>query len=490
MKKINFNTDESGYFDNGNNYFINGGLQNEKMNTMLSLFQHEYTHFVIFHTSSLGLLIVMSEKIAQLDSSKNWLFHKISRYYKRMQEEIATYSEMLSYYKINGKEEFIKFREDIRINNPDYYRYYRKMCNRNSLLSENSFLSYNSEKIDDLIETLYQIGRDSFNVNIKELKFGSIHNEKELQTIMSSSRLKFNPNCRFGQIIKSLNRDGKIFKYNIPNYIPVTPIEKFEISDYINIVQSVFPNNKNVKDRLSGFSLNSSFKPYGYPDLSQSFPFTDVGGEKHNYKMPRIEMNPEVLLNIPEIVYVDLIFNKTLDKLFSNITITQKNGKQTMTYFEIGDKSAAIYYVLELLSKHNAILRLLDYSIFEFSNWTDILEVFPNRSYLCLSTNVASSIDKIVENLTGAQFDIVKMEGYSILIIQSGNLSLVQPIVTQYTATLSIALEILGLEKSSFIKDQEECKKAGIFIMDGVNVRRNINIDDLIDQFIQFFQDL
>ena len=201
-------------------------------------------------------------------------------------------------------------------------------------------------------------------------------------------------------------------------------------------------------------------------------------------------MNPQVLLNIPEIVYVDLIFTNFFDKLFSNITITQKNGKQTTTFFEISDKSDAIYYVLELLSKHNAILRLLDYSIFEFSNWTDILEVFPNRSYLCLSTNVASSIDKIVENLTGAQFDIVKMEGYSILIIQSGNLSLVQPIVTQYTATLSIVLEILGLEKSSFIKDQEECKKAGIFIMDGVNVRRNVNIDDLIDQFIHFFQDL
>ena len=483
MKKINFNTDESGYFDNGNNYFINGGLQNEKMNTMLSLFQHEYTHFVIFHTSSLGLLIVMSEKIAQLDSSKNWLFHKISRYYKRMQEEIATYSEMLSYYKINGKEEF---REDIRINNPDYYRYYRKMCNRNSLLSENSFLRYNSEEIDELIETLYQIGRDSFNVNVEKLNIGNIHDEKELQTTMSVSRLEFNPNYRFGQFVKSLSRG----RYNTPSYIPVTPIETYKISDYIKIVRSIFPNNNMVEERLSGFSINSSFKPYGNPDLSRSFPFIDIDGERHNYKLPCIEMNPQVLLNIPEIVYVDLIFTNFFDKLFSNITITQKNGKQTTTFFEISDKSDAIYYVLELLSKHNAILRLLDYSIFEFSNWTDILEVFPNRSYLCLSTNVASSIDKIVENLTGAQFDIVKMEGYSILIIQSGNLSLVQPIVTQYTATLSIVLEILGLEKSSFIKDQEECKKAGIFIMDGVNVRRNVNIDDLIDQFIHFFQDL
>lgn len=486
MKKINFNTDESGYFDNGNNYFINGGLQNEKMNTMLSLFQHEYTHFVIFHTSSLGLLIVMSEKIAQLDSSKNWLFHKISRYYKRMQEEIATYSEMLSYYKINGKEEFIRFREDIRINNPDYYRYYRKMCNRNSLLSENSFLRYNSEEIDELIETLYQIGRDSFNVNVEKLNIGNIHDEKELQTTMSVSRLEFNPNYRFGQFVKSLSRG----RYNTPSYIPVTPIETYKISDYIKIVRSIFPNNNMVEERLSGFSINSSFKPNGNPDLSRSFPFIDIDGERHNYKLPCIEMNPQVLLNIPEIVYVDLIFTNFFDKLFSNITITQKNGKQTTTFFEISDKSDAIYYVLELLSKHNAILRLLDYSIFEFSNWTDILEVFPNRSYLCLSTNVASSIDKIVENLTGAQFDIVKMEGYSILIIQSGNLSLVQPIVTQYTATLSIVLEILGLEKSSFIKDQEECKKAGIFIMDGVNVRRNVNIDDLIDQFIHFFQDL
>ena len=201
-------------------------------------------------------------------------------------------------------------------------------------------------------------------------------------------------------------------------------------------------------------------------------------------------MNPEALLNIPEIVYVDLAFNKFVDKFFSFITITQKNGKETMTYFELSNKIDAIEYVFALLSEHNAILRLLDYSIFEFSNWTKILEVFPNRSYLCLSTSVSSSIDKIVENLTGSQFDIVKMEGYSILIIQNGNLSLVQPIVTQYTDTLSIVLEILGLEKSSFIKDQEECKKAGIFIMDGVNVRRNINIDDLIHQFKQSFPDL
>lgn len=481
MKKINYNTDESGYFDNGNNYFINGGLQNEKMNTMLSLFQHEYTHYVIFHTSSLGLLIVMSEKIAQLDSSKNWLFHKISRYYKRMQEEIATYSEMLSYYKINGKEDFIRFREDLRNNNPDYYRYYRKMCNRNYLLSENSFLRYNSEKIDELIETLYQIGRDSFNVNIEKLKLGSIHDEKELQTKMSLYREEFNPNYRFGQLVKSLSWG----RYNTPSYIPVTPIETYKISDYIKIVQSVFPNNR-VEERLSGFSINPSFKPYAYPDLSKSFPFIDIVGEKHNYKIPSIEMNPEVLLNIPEIVYVDLIF----DELFCNITITQENGKQTITYFQVNDKSAALNYVNELLSKHNAILRLLDYSIFEFSNWTKILEVFPNRSYLCLSTSVSSSIDKIVENLTGSQFDIVKMEGYSILIIQNGNLSLVQPIVTQYTDTLSIVLENLGLEKSSFIEDQEECKKAGIFIMDGVNVRRNINVDDLMDQFIQSFSDL
>ena len=29
-----------------------------------------------------------------------------------------------------------------------------------------------------------------------------------------------------------------------------------------------------------------------------------------------------------------------------------------------------------------------------------------------------------------------------------------------------------------------------LFIMDGVNVRRNINIDDLIHQFKQYFPDL
>ena len=486
MKQINYNTDESGYFDNGNNYFINGGLQNEKMNTMFSLFQHEYTHYVIFHTSSLGLLILMSEKIAQLDSSKNWLFQKISRYYKRMQEEIATYSEMLSYYKINGKEEFIKFREDIRINNPDYYRYYRKMCNRNSLLSENSFLSYNSEEIDELIETLYQIGRDSFNVNVEKLNLGNIHDEKELQTTMSLSRLEFNPNYRFGQFVKLLSRG----RYKTPSDIPVTPIETYKISEYIKIVRSVFPNNNMVEERLSGFSIKSSFKPYGNPDLSRSFPFIDIDGERHNYKIPYIEMNPEVLLNIPEIVYVDLAFNKFVDKFFSFITITQKNGKQTMTYFQVNDKSAALNYVNELLSKNNAILRLLDYSIFEFPNWSEILEVFPKRSYLCLSTNISSSIDMIVKNLIGEKFDIVKMEGYSILVIQSGNLSLIQPIVTQYTDSLSIVLKFFGLEKSSLIKDQEECKKVGSFIMDGVNVRRNINIDDLIHQFKQYFPDL
>lgn len=57
-----FDTTESGYYNNGESFFINGGLHDKSLHELLPIIQHETVHHRIFHTSSLGLLLIMFEK--------------------------------------------------------------------------------------------------------------------------------------------------------------------------------------------------------------------------------------------------------------------------------------------------------------------------------------------------------------------------------------------------------------------------------------------
>ena len=63
-----FDTTESGYYNNGESFFINGGLHDKSLHELL---QHETVHHRIFHTSSLGLLLIMFEKISLTDSTRD-----------------------------------------------------------------------------------------------------------------------------------------------------------------------------------------------------------------------------------------------------------------------------------------------------------------------------------------------------------------------------------------------------------------------------------
>lgn len=466
----NFNTDESGFFNNGTGYFINGGLQNEVLETTLPLFQHEYTHYFIFNSSSLGLLLIMCEKINKSDSSKYIMFEEISKYYKRMQEEIATYSEMLSYFKFNGKDEFFKYKKKLQENNPTYYRYYKKMINRNVLLSEALFLKYSLEEIDQLLEVIVKIGCASFNIDVDKLNFGSIQNEKELQTKMSDFRFEFNPNYRFGQFIKNLRRSGDEFKYDIPEMVPITQINKYKIDDYIKLVQSIFPENKMVKLRLSGFELRTSYELFGIPDLSKSFPFIDIKGENCEYIAPELIENPEDLFEIGSVNYVEAIFKYNL----CFIVITQDDGKEKVSILLQDELGGYMEFVLELVIAHGAILRLHDFHIFDFPNWKILLDVLPQKTYLCVSNTIYSSIDKICKNLENEKFKIIESNGYSLLVIQSSGLILIQPIVTQYAQMLNGIFEQLGFDNIDNIDEVDECIKVGNFIMKGATIFRNL----------------
>ena len=90
-----FDTTESGYYNNGESFFINGGLHDKSLHELLPIIQHETVHHRIFHTSSLGLLLIMFEKISLTDSTRDEILQGVSKYYKRMQEQLATYLSLI-----------------------------------------------------------------------------------------------------------------------------------------------------------------------------------------------------------------------------------------------------------------------------------------------------------------------------------------------------------------------------------------------------------
>ena len=248
-----FSTVESGYFKNGASYFINGGLQDKSLDDVISIIQHESVHYQIFHCSSLGMYLLMCEKISKVDYSRDDILLELRRYYKRMQEELATYIEMVRYLLQHGYEKFIEEVNRMKYDNKEYYSYFKKISCRNDKLGILKLKTYEPEKLVSLIRCLLRVGIDAFNIEIGVLKFEEIQSPIDLQRKMSNERFLFNPNRRYKELVKTIMfKDGE-FQYNNQS-ISVAPLDTYTIQEYIEMVQRNYPENKVVQSRLKSLT--------------------------------------------------------------------------------------------------------------------------------------------------------------------------------------------------------------------------------------------
>ena len=439
-----FDTTESGYYNNGESFFINGGLHDKSLHELLPIIQHETVHHRIFHTSSLGLLLIMFEKISLTDSTRDEILQGVSKYYKRMQEQLATYIEMLRLLEKSGVEAFKNEAIYMREYNKVYFNYFKNLSYKNKHLGYFRIINYTTEKIQSLINCLLLIGRDAFNIDVTKFGLESITTLSQLQTVMSEGRcsrcnsynkcscgierrLDFNPNRRFSKLIQTISWVNGEFDYD-QSVIECSTLETNGIDDYIKIVEQNYPSNFMVRNRLSSFYLKEdNSNTFGLPDLAHSFPFLEISGE--NYDTPEIKYiaNPEELFSLDNIKYINVIPSGCL----LTVNVVLSNGENYYCMYVDDELNSGFLLVLQLAYRNNAILQFHDFYIFKYPNWKDLLAALPNTSYILISNSIAASAQNIQKYFTGVEFTIVNMDGYSILVMRNNTLFLLQPIISQ-----------------------------------------------------------
>lgn len=480
---------ESGFYNNGSSFFINGGLQDQSLVDILPLIQHETAHHRIFHTSSLGLLLLMCEKVSQVDSSKDDILNGLSRYYKRMQEQIATYTEMLRVLIRDGRESFKIEVSNLRHNNKEYFKYFRKLSYKNSSLKYHKILNYNANEIQSLINCLLLIGRDAFNIDVEGLGLEQIQNLSKLQNLMSERRIEFNPNYRFKELVKSISWDvnSQEFIYSPDSVGNLKYINFYSIDDYIELVKKIYPKNHLVFRLLKSFEFKiDESNTFGLPDISHSFPFLDIAGQTYEYRVPHHIENPYNLFELENIKYIDF-----MDKFpFIGAFISLSNGEEFICSYLDNELNDGFLLQLKLTIQKNAILRFHDFYILQYPNWVNLLDALPNFSYIYISNAIDSSIQQIQNHFKGAKFSIIAMNGYDLLVMKMHKLFLLQPIIRQLSKILrNVLSENNSNEFIDTFENQSEIIEIGEDMMKGIQLRRNINKSDILKSFKQMLEE-
>lgn len=477
-----FSTVESGYFKNGASYFINGGLQDKSLDDVISIIQHESVHYQIFHCSSLGMYLLMCEKISKVDYSRDDILLELRRYYKRMQEELATYIEMVRYLLQHGYEKFIEEVNRMKYDNKEYYSYFKKISCRNDKLGILKLKTYEPEKLVSLIRCLLRVGIDAFNIEIGVLKFEEIQSPIDLQRKMSNERFLFNPNRRYKELVKTIMfKDGE-FQYNNQS-ISVAPLDTYTIQEYIEMVQRNYPENKVVQSRLKSFKI-TEFENYPIeaPDLSNSFPFLDIKGKTYNFTIPEIgdfDKFDEYFEN--DDIKIKDIYVYPDGHQFCFI-VRLLGGREVLYQLFDYIKGESYRIVLQLAFKHRCVIRFFNFYIFNYPNWKTLVNVLPKETYIFIPASFSSSVNNIFKFLNGWEFKILEMNGYDVLAFKNEKLVVLQPIIRQFSIILKEFLQKDNNNKLvNQLENEDEIREQIIEMMEGVLLAQNVDSKNLIE---------
>lgn len=155
---------------------------------------HENIHKFLLGCSTVGILLIMMEKISVVDNSKKWLMDTLIKSLNNSQEQIATYIEIISILE-NSPEEYQSAMEELK-SNKIYYNYFRKI---DRYIKESKCAGKEAyEKI--MLAALY-----SLNINLNKIPFKRMSSEQDFQKFMSlkNNNFRFNPNTRFKLFLKN-----------------------------------------------------------------------------------------------------------------------------------------------------------------------------------------------------------------------------------------------------------------------------------------------
>ena len=192
--------------DEGQFRFTNGTVIDEFLSKerILDVVNHEFTHSLLYATTSYGQFVMMLEKNGIVDDRSNIIKDALFSYMGRMQERVAVNIELMIRCVSGGVEDYFNAIDSLKMRNNIYYNHFRKMCCVNGKISE-------QKDAEQLIQILRETARVALNVDLSRIPFEKFNTEKDVVRFFNDpiNNARYSPNRRFEILINVFFRDNE-----------------------------------------------------------------------------------------------------------------------------------------------------------------------------------------------------------------------------------------------------------------------------------------
>lgn len=161
--------------DEGQFRFTNGTAIDVFLNKnrILDVINHEFTHSLLYSTTSYGQFVMMLDKNGIVDGRSNIIKNALFTYMGRMQERVAVNIELMIRCASRGISDYIDAIDSLKMRNNVYYNHFRKLCCLNGKIREQN-------DAIQLIRILREIARVALNVDLNQIPVGEFRTEKDV----------------------------------------------------------------------------------------------------------------------------------------------------------------------------------------------------------------------------------------------------------------------------------------------------------------------
>lgn len=446
-----------GEYGFSNDIFINCMVLTEEKNSIIS---HENAHKMTVAGSVLGDLIIMLEKSSKIDQSNDWLLNFLVSRVRRMQEQIATYIEMLTILDEQGKSAYISAVQKLKYTNRLYYKYYYNLYSK---VSDQLIFELNeSGQIHELIDLIMRIGIISLNINIAEILDWENITEKKISEIFSDEKLRyhFNPNVRFGALTKNIflkSLEEGLELEEIQDILDST-VKDRTLDDSIEIISKLYMNSpmySRIMERVKKIELKEySGIVLQNLDILSIYPMIETGysNKQHVEFDSMLNLENESRKNLKQnfLIFHHLAGGLEDFKFCSLMSYKINTQLNVAKYSNLEEGEKLIKQTsLPIVFIQTRLIKQL------YNN----LDFHKNRVYVFMENSIISTLDFIEEYFSTIDFYVIKTKHFGIITFNNNKITLIQLVDKTSLDKIKKVLEELGhLEKKRYTETHEEIK--------------------------------
>lgn len=433
---------KQGQFRFSNDTYLNVHIKGDEIKHIA---HHEEVHRALVSSSTFGVLLLMIEKASIVDDSKLWLFNEFIDISGRMNEQVATFVEYLWIYKEYGKDQFDSKVKELKYENKRYFNHF------NSIYKYIKDEDLNSDKIDQYILLVKNIGILSLNINLLEMEIQNWVDKKDLQRFYSNENNVniYNPNKRFEILVKFLFQRNEEHNERAMKVFESTNREENIFETCKSVIGKLYKNSNSkdvILERISKFThsvvLDISPELFTMFNAYPSFEESNIEW-RHEYSS-----YDEILKLLRNDSSALLHFNHALAGLENLTVLSYMPTKNTIDF-------TCRYKGSDLISVINSVNNPVVFSQGKLykRNKTNLIDKLVDRKiYIYMENALASSYKFIVNEFSESKFIIVPEKNYDIVAICNLNHILIQVVIKGLISDIRTDFDKYNIVPANFVE--------------------------------------